>query len=230
MDMRKFLCIGHRGAKGLEPENTLRSIRRALELGVDGVEIDVYFVEGELVVIHDDTLQRTTNGRGKVEEQSFAHLRSLDAGKGEKIPTLAEVFDLTAGKAFVNVELKGRGTAEPVYDLIHDYVKTRGRAWEDYLVSSFHLDELAILQGRELRLGPLFSKPPADCIEIAESLDAWSVNVAAQRVDKALIEDAHSEGLKVLVYTVNAPAEMERLRADGADGIFTDYPDRMKTV
>ncbi|HWB60056.1 MAG TPA: glycerophosphodiester phosphodiesterase family protein, partial [Chthoniobacteraceae bacterium] len=90
--MRNFLCIGHRGAKGLEPENTLRSIRRALDLGVDGVEIDAWFVDGEVIVIHDDTLERTTNGHGLVQEQTFDYLRSLDAGKGEKIPTLREVF------------------------------------------------------------------------------------------------------------------------------------------
>ena len=120
--MRNFLCIGHRGAKGLEPENTLRSVRKALDLGVDGVEIDVYLAGGQLVVIHDETLERTTNGRGLVEEQSFDYLRSLDAGMGEKIPTLREVFDTVNRRAFINVELKGSGTAEPVFALVGEYL------------------------------------------------------------------------------------------------------------
>ena len=133
--MRNFLCIGHRGAKGLEPENTLRSIRKALDLGVDGVEIDVYSVAGQLVVIHDETLERTTNGRGLVEEQSFDYLRSLDAGKGEKIPVLREVFDEVNRRAFINIELKGRHTAEPVMELIGEYTDGRGWVMGDFLVS-----------------------------------------------------------------------------------------------
>src|SRR5271154_4385560 len=124
--MRNFLCIGHRGAKGLEPENTLRSIRKALDLGVDGVEVDVYLAGGQLVVIHDDTLERTTNGRGRVEAQSFDYLRSLDAGMGEKIPTLREVFDTVNRRAFINVELKGGNTAEPVFELIEEYAGGKG--------------------------------------------------------------------------------------------------------
>ncbi len=157
--MRNFSCIGHRGAKGLEPENTLRSIRRALDLGVDGVEIDVYFVDGQLVVIHDDTLERTTNGRGRVEEQSFDYLRSLDAGKGEKIPTLCEVFETVNRRAFINIELKGRNTAMPVFELIEEYCDSKGWKKEDFLVSSFDHRELGKLKSRGIRLGPLFSEP-----------------------------------------------------------------------
>src|SRR2546428_297275 len=138
-----FLCIGHRGARGHEPENTVRSVRRAIELGADGVEIDVYFVDGELVVIHDAKLERTTNGRGRVMRKSFAFLRSLDAGKGERIPTLREIFDAVDRRAFVNVELKGRNTAEPVQSLIEEYVAARGWRFEDFIVSSFHRRELA---------------------------------------------------------------------------------------
>src|SRR5436309_1394238 len=99
-----FLCIGHRGARGHEPENTVRSVRRAMELGANGIEVDVYFVDGELIVIHDDTLDRTTNGHGPVVEQSLDFIRSLDAGKGEKIPTLREIFDAVDRRAFINVE------------------------------------------------------------------------------------------------------------------------------
>ena len=135
--MRDFLCIGHRGAGGLEPENTLRSIRKALALGVDGVEIDVYAVEGQLVVIHDETLERTTNGAGHVEAQSFEYLRSLDAGMGEKVPTLREVLDIVDRRAFVNIELKGRETAALTSGLIREYMDKH--AWKVQDLSLIHI-------------------------------------------------------------------------------------------
>src|ERR1700677_3437821 len=190
--MRNFLCIGHRGAKGLEPENTLRSIRKALEIGVDGVEIDVYFVDGQLVVIHDDTLERTTTGSGRVEEQTFDYLRSLDAGRGEKIPVLREVFEEVGGRALINIELKGGGTAGPVFELIREYEGKPGWKREDFLVSSFDLPELGKLKGRGIRLGTLFSRPPLDCVAIAKSLDAYSINIGSRAADEALIGDAHA--------------------------------------
>src|SRR5579862_6005632 len=103
MNTSTLFCFGHRGAAGHEPENTLRSVRKALELGADGIEVDVYFVDGKLVVIHDDTLNRTTNGRGRLAENTFDYLRSLDAGKGERIPTLEEIFDTVNRRAVINV-------------------------------------------------------------------------------------------------------------------------------
>src|SRR6056297_2287931 len=104
------LKIGHRGAMGYEPENTLRSFKKAIELNVDMVELDVYVCSsGELVVIHDDKVDKTTNGKGYVSEKSFDELRKLDAGMGEKIPTLQEVLDLIDKRAKVNIELKGKG-------------------------------------------------------------------------------------------------------------------------
>ena len=124
---RDFLCIGHRGAMGHAPENTLLSVTKALDLGVKWIEIDVYFIDKELVVIHDDRLERTTDGIGYVQEQSLDYLRSLDAGKGEKIPLLREIFDLIDGRAGINIELKGVNTAEPVVKLIRKYLKI-GRA------------------------------------------------------------------------------------------------------
>ncbi len=106
MKVPNLFCFGHRGARGHEPENTLRSVRQALELGANGIEVDVHPADGRLVVIHDDTLNRTTNGAGLVAEKTFSYLRSLDAGQGERIPTLEEVFDVVNRRAVINVELK----------------------------------------------------------------------------------------------------------------------------
>lgn len=225
--MSNPLNIGHRGARGHEPENTLLSVKKAFGLGADGVEIDVYFVDGELVVIHDDTLERTTNGSGPVEGRAFDYLRSLDAGKGERIPTLCEVFNIVNHRGLVNVELKGRGTAEPVADLISECVSEHGWKVEDFLVSSFDIDELKILKDRGLRLGLLMTEPPRDHLTIAKSISAWSLNVAWQDVSAGLVSDAHENGLKVLAYTVNGAFEIERMLEMRVDGLISDYPDRV---
>src|SRR5208283_430434 len=157
MKVPELFCFGHRGARGHEPENTLRSVWKALELGANGIEVDVHLADGRLIVIHDDTLDRTTNGAGSVAEKSFSYLRSLDAGQGERIPTLAEVFDAANRRAVINVELKGPGTAAPVVRLINRYVRAGGWRYEDFLVSSFDLAQIQTAKElqSEIRTGAL---------------------------------------------------------------------------
>ena len=104
---RPMLCIGHRGAKGYRPENTLSSVAKALEQGARYIEVDVYYVDRELLVFHDNRLERTTDGEGYLMEKTLATLRALDAGDGERIPTLLEVCQLVEGRACLNIELKG---------------------------------------------------------------------------------------------------------------------------
>jgi glycerophosphoryl diester phosphodiesterase len=222
-----FLCIGHRGARGHEPENTLRSVRRAIELGADGIEIDVRFVDGELIVIHDDTLERTTNGHGRVGKKSFAYLRSLDAGGGEKIPTLREVFDLVDRRALINVELKGRDTAGPVQALIDEYVSARGWSHGDFLVSSFLHRELARITDTRIRIGLLFPRVPLRFAKLAKKLGACSIHTPVRSTRRPFVARAHRHGLKVFVYTANSPRSIRRLRAIGVDGVFTDFPERV---
>jgi len=225
--MNRLLCIGHRGACGHEPENTLRSVRRALELRADGIEVDVYFVDGELVVIHDAKLERTTNGRGYVARKSLAALRALDAGHGERIPTLREVFETVDRAAFINIELKGKHTAPPVTALIREYVTRHGWRYEDFLVSSFNRRELRAVTDPKIPIGLLLTRPTRLYALSARRVRASAVNPAARFVDARFVEDAHRRGLRVFAYTVNAPAEIARLRRLGVDGVFTDYPERV---
>jgi glycerophosphoryl diester phosphodiesterase len=223
-----MLCIGHRGAMGHAPENTLLSMEKALELGVPWIELDVYEVEGRLIVIHDDTLERTTNGAGYVPDQTFEYLRSLDAGKGQKIPTLDEVFDLVQQRAGINIELKGPDTAEPVA-LFIDKHRLRGWTDEEILVSSFHHRELRKIKGldNQIRIGLLISKIPDKYAALAEEMGAFSVHVSLKHIKRAFVQDAHRRGLKVYVYTVNQPDDIERMRSLGVDGVFTNYPERV---
>ncbi|MEM6614863.1 MAG: glycerophosphodiester phosphodiesterase family protein, partial [Cyanobacteria bacterium P01_C01_bin.72] len=136
-----MLCIGHRGAMGHEPENTLLSIRKAIALGADGIEVDVYNLEGHLIVIHDRDLSRTTNGKGYLDHSSFAYVRSLDAGKGEQVPTLAEVLATVNRQVLINIELKGRNTARLLVELIQAYYD-QGWQYSDFVVSSFDHEQL----------------------------------------------------------------------------------------
>ena len=224
----KMLCIGHRGAMGHAPENTLLSIRKALEMGVDWIEVDVYLVEGELVVIHDPELSRTTNGAGAVMEQSLAYLRSLDAGQGEKIPFLPEVFDLVDKRVGINIELKGPETAVPTLHFIHEQIEN-GWSYDNILVSSFDHDMLCTVRQLDanIKIGALIFYEPDELARFAAEMGAYSVNPWLMTMSEPFVQDAHDRGLRVFVYTVNEPQDIARMRQWGVDGIFTNYPDRV---
>ena len=218
----EFLVIGHRGAAGLAPENTLASFARAVELGVDAVELDVHVVESRLVVIHDDTVDRTTDGRGVLTEHGLAGLHRLDAGDGERIPLLEEVLAMLPPTVGVNVELKGKGTGA----VLPDALPGDGR---EILVSSFELAELTAFHTLrpDVPCAPLYHRRTRSMVADARDLDAWSVNVAEGLVDRPLMERLGGAGLRVLAYTVNDPARAAVLRELGVAGVFTDYPDRI---
>lgn len=224
-----FTVIGHRGARGHAPENTLLGIDTGIALGAPWVEFDVQrHPSGELLVIHDLTLDRTTSGRGFIDAQPFAALRALDAGQGQMIPTLDEVLDLVDQRVGVNVELKtAGGTGEAVAAALRARIAA-GWPVEKILVSSFHLPELWEFKqlAPEIPVGALLCGVPLDWAGCAVELGAATLNLSSEFVDPRLVADAHAHGLKVYVYTVNDPAEMRALRALGVDGVFSDYPDR----
>lgn len=224
-----MLAIGHRGAAGHEPENTLRSVRCALELDADWIEIDVQSVDGELIVFHDDTLDRTTNGTGAVGAASFRELRALDAGGGQQIPTLAEVMDTIDARCGLNIELKGTNTVGDVLATISDY-QARRSAWRDrILLSSFDRSRTEALAARErnFRLGILFDDDPEEALTRAREYRAYSIHPSVEQLSRDLISKAHAADLKVLVYTVNEPADLNDMHSLGVDGVFSDFPDRV---
>lgn len=230
-----FVCIGHRGACGYQPENTLSSFQTALEMGCPWIELDVYVVEGELIVIHDDTLERTTNGKGRVSECDLSYLRSLDAGEGQQIPTLMEVIHLVNHQAGINVELKGPETALPVSNLLKNLCQN-GWSSEEFMLSSFDHRELAkadagfrrgVLFHNSLPHNSLFQEKSNHYFEVTASLDAFSLNLNKNSVNVEIVKEAHKRGFKIYIYTVNEPADLVRMLALGVDGVFTNYPDRV---
>ncbi len=222
-----FTIFAHRGASGYEPENTLRAFRRALAMGARWLELDVFAIEDELVVIHDETLERTTSGSGFVMEKSLAYLRSLDAGGGEKIPLLREVIALLGKDAGVNIELKGPATAVPVAALITAAIDRSEVAPGQFLVSAFDHEALMTFRSLQprIRIAPLVRGVPRDYARFAAEMGAAAVHAALPAATERFIADAHRRGLKFHVFTVNTRAELEKFIGRGVDGIFTDYPD-----
>ncbi|MDA1043984.1 MAG: glycerophosphodiester phosphodiesterase family protein [Verrucomicrobia bacterium] len=221
------LCIGHRGAAGHAPENTLASIRKAIQLGADWIEIDVHLCEQQLVVIHDFTLERTTNGRGPVNGFSLSYLRALDAGNGEQIPLLQEVLQLLPEPIGINIELKGVGTAEPVASLLKTLSTTNVR---NVLVSSFDWPQLEAVRAcaPTIPVAPLTKDDYANAVQFAASIEAHGINVGQAHLSAAQVNDARRRGLKIFTYTPNSDAEFCSALKLGVDGIITDYPDRLR--
>lgn len=216
------MLIGHRGAPEFRPENTLSSFRYAIDAGVDAIELDVHLVEDELVVIHDNRLERTTNGRGSIYRKTLMQLSAYDAGNKEHIPLLKEVLDLLPESVGINVELKGDGTAKPLIDL----VRKRDFAYERLLVSSFKLDELKTVAriAPELQIAYLRASFNQQYLEEAIHINASAFNLIDSYADAETTSKIKATGMRLLVFTVNDRARIEELQQMGADGVFSDNP------
>lgn len=222
---RDFLCIGHRGFPTVAPENTLLSFERAIAAGVDAIELDVQWLAGALLVLHDDDLDRTTSGRGRAAAASLEQLRGLDAGEGQRIPLLEEVLDLVAGRVGINIELKSAGSAGPTVDLL----RQRQEANHRILLSAFDHRELEVARAAapEYARAALFGRLDRNPVSRARELGAVAINLHRAAARPALVKAAREADLATLVYTVNDPAEALALRRIGVAGIFTDCPQLM---
>jgi len=227
----KPLIIGHRGAMGYETENTLASIEKALELGVDMIEIDVFQIQsGEIVVFHDELVERLTNGAGRIEEYNYFDMKRLLLDGGHRIPMIQDVLKLVDHRVPMNIELKGRGTAANVHKIASFYSEKRGWHPDQFLVSSFDWDELRAY--RELnptgRIAVLTEGDPLEALDVAAELKAEAINPQHTQLNGENVAKIHEAGYKVYTWTVNDPAEFQRLVSIGVDGVFSDFPDRMR--
>jgi glycerophosphoryl diester phosphodiesterase len=234
------LVTAHRGFSGDAPENTLAAFRKAMDVGSDMMELDVRFSkDGQLVVIHDDTLDRTTNGRGKVSDSTLEELKQLDAGSGfapqfsgEQIPTLKEVLELAKGKIPVNIEIKddspGPYKITDLADRVLQEVKKSGMA-EQVIFSSFYPSSLQRIKERDPRMwvALLFHRDWNSLGEVTGGRAFSVVNLRHSFLTREKIRRIHREGMKVNTYTVNSEEEMDRFIGWGIDGIITNHPDKL---
>lgn len=226
-----LMTIGHRGAMGHETENSLASVQKALDLGVDMIEIDVFEIKSkEIVVFHDGDVKRLTNGVGKIEALHFQEVQQLSLANGEKIPLLQDVLDLIDKKTKLNIELKGKNTAGPVAKIVKSYIEQHGWEASDFIISSFHWPALAEFSklNPKIALGVLTSKDPIVALETAKKLNAFAIHPNYRTLNQENVDQIQGAGFKVFTWTVNELEAIVKMKSLGVDGIITDYPDRVQ--
>jgi glycerophosphoryl diester phosphodiesterase len=234
------MVIAHRGFSGAAPENTLAAFRKGIEIGSDLIELDVHLSrDGEIVVIHDETLERTTNGKGRVADYTLNALKKLDAGSsfapqfaGEKIPTLKEVLDLAKGRVLINIEIKN--PTHPRYSITELAEKTLREAEnagmiDQLIFSSFNPASLEWIGKEEPRVltALLFHRPWSSLRDIPGSQEYSVLNLRNIHLTQAKVAEVKKAGKRINVYTVNPEEEIRQFVDWGVDGIITNYPDRL---
>ena len=238
-----IMVIAHRGFSGAAPENTLAAFQKGIEIGSDMIELDVHLSrDGEIVVIHDETLERTTNGKGMVADQTLGDLKKLDAGSsfsatfaGEKIPTLKEVLDLVKGRALVNIEIKN--PTHQRYSITELAEKTlreveKAGMIDKIIFSSFNPASLEWIGKKEPRAQTafLFHRPWNSLRDIPGSQEYSVLNLRNIHLTREKVAELKKAGKRVNVYTVNPEEEIRKFVDWGVDGIITNYPDRLIKV
>ncbi|MBA0883569.1 glycerophosphodiester phosphodiesterase [Flavobacterium undicola] len=225
-----MLKIGHRGARGYEPENTLASFQKAIDLQVDGIELDVHLSsDGELMVIHDETIDQTTNGKGEVTKFTRAELQHFNIEGNNKIPTLQEVFDLVNRRCFINIELKTFETAAKVVQLIEKYIREKSWEYKDFLVSSFNWDALEEVNfvNSKIPIAVLTETDLDKALAFAKIIQAKSINPDFQLLNMENTKKLQENGFDVYPWTVNETADIKRIQSFNVNGIISDFPDRI---
>ena len=238
---KRVMCYAHRGARGHAPENTLLAFDMAFDLGAEAIECDVQRTsDGQLVILHDGTVNRTTDGKGPVAEQTFAQARKLNAGKRwgltQRVPTLDETLQLVQRRSgAINLEIKAEteaealGTAEavaPVLEALESPLRER------LLVSSFELPSVRLLKQRLpwLRIAALYGGREwrqRDMLAPALEMGAEAIHPGVNLTTAELIRDAHAAGLQVNVWTANSLSTIYKLITWDVDGLFSDFPERV---
>lgn len=219
-----MLKIGHRGAKGYITENTLDSFQKALELGVDGIELDVHLSKDNiLMAIHDETIDRTTSGKGFVKDFTASQLKEYG------IPTLEEVIDLIDKKCFVNIEIKDSNATKYVLELLQNYIVEKH--WNPHLfqISSFDWNVLHLCHSEEQRisLGVLTEDSIENALAFAKKINAYSINPFFKLLTSENILKIHQNGFKIFPWTINSEEDLTFVKSLNVDGIISDFPDRI---
>ncbi|AWG21563.1 glycerophosphodiester phosphodiesterase [Flavobacterium faecale] len=226
-----LIVCGHRGAMGHATENTIASIKKGIELKADMLEIDVFKIKtGEIVVFHDDTMERITNGTGKIEDYNFVDLRKVLIEGKHQIPTLEEVILAIDRKAVLNIELKGENTASDTYAIIE---KFKGKGWKesDFFISSFRKGELVKMRAlnNSIAIGLLTYQEPIDqVLKNAKEVKAQAINPYYKTLTKEDVLTMKANKYKVIPWTVNDSLDIKNMKDMKVSGIITNFPERVR--
>ena len=219
-----MLKIGHRGAKGYEAENTLASFAKAIELNVDAIELDVHLSsDGEIMVIHDETLNRTTTKTGFVSDFSAPELKRLG------IPTLEEVILLVNRRCVINIEIKEATATPKVLQLIEKSVNEQHWKYNQFQISSFNWEALSMVSkiNSKIAIGVLAEASIEKALAFAIQIKAHSINPYFKLLNSENVNLIHSNGFKIYTWTVNTPEDLIFVKSLNVDGIISDFPDRI---
>ena len=225
--------IGHRGAAGYAPENTLTSFAKAIECNVDMIEFDVWkCASGELVVFHDAKLNVLTNGYGYITEKTLDELQKLSVLGRERIPTLVEVLDFVNRRVKVYIEIKDAHIAHDIVSVIEHYVNVKHWQYDDFLVASFDHIQLRTIKAANssITVAALLYGIPMGIAALAGAIKARVVCLSMDFINQSMVDSIHNCGMLVYVYTVNDYDDAMRVLSYGIDGIVTDYPDYISTL
>ena len=214
-------------------ENTIESVQKAIELNVDGIEIDVFKSKtGELVVYHDPFLSRLSNSNAFIEQISLDSIKKIELIGGYFIPTLKEIVDIIPEKIFLNIELKGQDTSFETNKIITNYLKTYNFPISKFIISSFRWDELKKIRSinKEIPIAILVDSlyKIDDAIKLAKQINAIALNPNKNFITREIVNKIKSNNIKVYPYTINTSRNIRRVRSMGVDAIITDYPERIK--
>ena len=214
-------------------ENTIESIQKAIELNVDGIEIDVFKSKtGELVVYHDPFLSRLSNSNAFIEQISLDSIKKIELIGGYFIPTLKEIVDIIPEKIFLNIELKGQDTSFETNKIINNYLKKYNFPASKFIISSFRWDELKKIRSinKDTPIAILVDSLNKidDAIKLAKQINAVALNPNKEFITKEIVNKIQSKNIKVYPYTINTPRNIRKMRSMGVDAIITDYPERIK--
>ncbi|GMG86476.1 glycerophosphodiester phosphodiesterase [Biformimicrobium ophioploci] len=226
---QKLLCYAHRGGRQGYSENSLSAIEQALKVGVDGIEIDIWNVGGELLVTHDRRLGRLLPGEGLITDQSPAELRQQQLSCGSFTPNLREVLELVGDQCELNIEIKGQRSSALLCELLDDFCRATNSTPDQYLISSFDQRQLFDCMQRlpAVRRGVLVAGIPLDLAQCGEGLGAFSMHSELSFVTDEFVQDARRRGMKNFVYTVNHWDDFMLMSQMQVDGVFTDYPEKL---
>jgi glycerophosphoryl diester phosphodiesterase len=219
-----MLKIGHRGVKGYEPENTLASFQKAIDLDCDAIELDVHLsLDGEIVVIHDETIDRTTTGKGFVNQLTLKDLQKYN------IPTLDEVLEISNHNFLINIELKSYETVEKVLEIIENHISEKHWKYENFLVSSFDWNALQQLRflNDKIQIGVLTEDNLETAFAFAKFIKAATLNPYFKLLNLEKVSKIQEKGIKIYVWTVNELEDIQKMKALKVDGIISDFPDRI---